>query len=424
MAGYPQYEADRLDGMNGVGAPEEQSSIEAQLRATANVIPAHVWYANSSGALVFLNSRGADYLGLPTDHPLRFGIELGGAWDSHIPLLHPEDHEETRRVWSTCLRTGSAGEVAFRVRNTEGKYRWFLSRAEPLRSSDGTLVCWIGVNFDIEERKQADFYLAEGQRLAHMGSWAFNTAGFEYWSPELFKIHGLDPDGKAPTVSEYLALVHPEDRELVAQEIQQRVETGRGFDFTKRIVRPSGEIRCIRCVGVPSSHGETFQGFVGTGIDVTEQEQLTEELRRSDLELRQILDLAPQLIAVFGPLRERLYLNRMSLDYFGITLDQWRETRPGTEVHPDDAERLRSQWARATDCASARWLHKSRRNREGVRRRRTKTRSRFRRNGWKLLENKIDVGIAERTTVNEMILALFHGLKGTSSRSNRSPRQI
>jgi PAS domain S-box-containing protein len=194
MAGYPQYEVDRLDGMNGVSAPEEQSSIEAQLRATANVIPAHVWYANPSGALVFINSRSADYLGLPKDHPLRFGIDLGGAWDSHIPLLHPEDHEETRRVWSTCLRTGSAGEVAFRVRNAEGKYRWFLSRAEPLRSADGTLVCWIGVNFDIEERKQADFYLAEGQRLAHMGSWAFNTAGFEYWSPELFKIHGLDPE--------------------------------------------------------------------------------------------------------------------------------------------------------------------------------------------------------------------------------------
>ena len=167
MAGYPQYEADWLDGVNGVGTSEERSSIGAQLRATANVIPAHVWYANPTGALIFVTSRSADYLGLAKDHPLRFGIDLGGAWDSHIPLLHPEDREETRRVWSACLRAGSAGEVAFRVRNTEGKYRWYLSRVEPLRSSDGTLLCWIGVNFDIEEHKQADFYLAEGQRLAH-----------------------------------------------------------------------------------------------------------------------------------------------------------------------------------------------------------------------------------------------------------------
>ena len=80
---------------------------------------------------------------------------------------------------------------------------------------------------DVEERKQAEFYLAEGQRLAHTGSWAFTPAGFEYWSSELFQIHGLDPRGKAPTIEEYLALVHPEDREFV--------ETG-----IERCWRPSG----------------------------------------------------------------------------------------------------------------------------------------------------------------------------------------
>ena len=117
MAGYPQDEADRLDGVNVVGGSEKQLSIEAQLRATANVIPGHVWYATPSGTLIFVNSRSADYLGLPKDHPLRFGIDLGGEWDSHIPLQHPDDHKETRKVWSECLRTGSAGEAAFRVRN-------------------------------------------------------------------------------------------------------------------------------------------------------------------------------------------------------------------------------------------------------------------------------------------------------------------
>jgi hypothetical protein len=69
-----------------------------------------------------------------------------------------------------------------------------------VRGGYGTVLYWIGVNFDIEERKQAEFYLAEGQRLAHMGSWAFNAAGFDYWSPELFRIHGLDASGKAPTI--------------------------------------------------------------------------------------------------------------------------------------------------------------------------------------------------------------------------------
>ena len=120
-----------------------------------------------------------------------------------------------------CLRTGCAGQVSFRVRNAEGGYRWHLSRAEPVRASDGTLLYWIGVNLDIEDRKQAELYLAEGQRLAHTGSWAFNAAGFDYWSPELFRIYGLDPSGKAPTIEEYMELVHPDDREFVAETIQK-----------------------------------------------------------------------------------------------------------------------------------------------------------------------------------------------------------
>src|SRR5690349_4413676 len=155
-------------------AAQPSGRVGPQLQATLNLIPAHTWYASASGTLIFVNERASDYLGLPKDHPLRLGIDHGGEWDSHIALLHPDDHEESRRVWSTCLRTGSPGQKSFRVRNAEGRYRWFLSRAEPVRATDGTLLYWIGINLDIEDQKQAEFYLAAGQRLAHMGSWVFN----------------------------------------------------------------------------------------------------------------------------------------------------------------------------------------------------------------------------------------------------------
>ena len=102
---------------------EEQSRFLAQLRATLNVIPAYTWYAAPSGGLTFVNERTADYLGLPKDHPLRRGVDMGAEWDSPIPLLHPDDRDETRRVWSNCLRTGHAGEVSFRVLNAERGYR-------------------------------------------------------------------------------------------------------------------------------------------------------------------------------------------------------------------------------------------------------------------------------------------------------------
>ena len=320
-------------------ASEHPSFFVTQLRNTLDAISAYTWYAAPSGALTFVNERTADYLGLPKDHPLRLGIDTGAAWDSHIPLLHPDDREGSREAWSNCLRTGSAGEMSFRVRNAQGGYRWFVSRAEPLRASDGTLLCWMGINRDIEECKQTEFYLLQAQRLARTGSWAFNSTGFEYWSSQLFEIHGLEPGGEPPSIPQYIELIHPEDRDFVAQTIRKMLSERLGFDFTKRIVRSDGAIRYVRCVGIPRADGP---GFVGTGMDVTEQEQLTKALRESQEETRQILDLAPQLIAVFGPKRERLYVNRGALAYFGKTLERWRQDNVGSELHPDDVERTKA----------------------------------------------------------------------------------
>ena len=103
-----------------VSVAQKRLPLGPELQIALNLIPAHTWYAVPLGAFTFVNERAADYLGLPKDHHLRFGTVIGADWDSHIPLLHPDDREETRRVWSDCLRTGCAGEVSFRVLNAEG----------------------------------------------------------------------------------------------------------------------------------------------------------------------------------------------------------------------------------------------------------------------------------------------------------------
>jgi PAS domain-containing protein len=97
-------------------------SLGAQLQATLNMIPAYTWYAAQSGGRTFATERAADYGGLPSDYPRRYRTDTSAAWDSHIPFLHPEDQEETRRVWSECLRTGRPGEMSFRVRAAQGNY--------------------------------------------------------------------------------------------------------------------------------------------------------------------------------------------------------------------------------------------------------------------------------------------------------------
>jgi len=127
---------------------------EAQLQAALNLIPAYAWYAAPSGGLTFVNQRCAEYFGLPKDHPLRFGTGACAAWESEIPVVHPDDQEEARRVWSECLSASRYCEVSFRVRDAHGTYRWCLSRMQPLRGNDGTLLHWVGINFDIEERQE------------------------------------------------------------------------------------------------------------------------------------------------------------------------------------------------------------------------------------------------------------------------------
>jgi PAS domain S-box-containing protein len=182
-------------------------SLEAPLRARLNTIRAYTWYAAPSDGMIFVNERPAD-TGLPSDHPLRHGTDISAARDSHIPFLHPaEDQEETRRVWSECLRTGRPCEVRFRAHNAEGGNRGFLSGAEPLRATDETILYRIGINIDIEERKQAEVelrrskeYLADAERLSRTGFVAMEGGAKRlFWSEEAARIYGYAPGAKPGT---------------------------------------------------------------------------------------------------------------------------------------------------------------------------------------------------------------------------------
>src|SRR5258708_25658227 len=85
------------------------------------------------------------------------------------------------------------------------------------------------------------------------------------------------------------------------------------------------------------------------------------------MELRQMLDLAPQHIAVYGPNRERLYLNRVSLDYLGLSLEQWQQSsRRGNYIHPDDNGRLDGVFGHVVARGSADELELRLRRRDGT----------------------------------------------------------
>jgi len=263
-----------------VMASSGQGSERLNAQLLVDSIPALIHTARPDGYLDYFNKPWLEYLGVTLDKV------TGWNWTA---VVHPEDVEGIVARWRACLATGEVFEYETRVRSANGEYRWMFHRKVALRDANGNIVKWYGSSLDIEERKraeeelrQSEFYLSEGQRLAHMGSWAFDSDGFDFWSPELFRMYGLDPAGKPPSIQEYLDCIHPHDRESMAGLIKGVLAKASPFDATKRIVRPNGEVRYIRCVGVPLVDNQGLKKYVGSAFDVTEHELLTQELRRRE----------------------------------------------------------------------------------------------------------------------------------------------
>jgi PAS domain S-box-containing protein len=236
---------------------EVQPGFMAQVQALLNVIPAYTWYAAPSGGLTFVNKYTADYLGLPKDHPLRFGIDIGAQWDDWVQLLYPDDQEEARKYWSNCLRTGETGEISYRVRGAQGDYRWFLNRFEPLQASDGTLLLWVGATLDIEELMRAQEALRESERAARSaidgiaglvailapngGVETVNRPLFEYFGRSLEELKNWGTSDA----------VHPEDLPRVLELNMRGLASGLPFDFELRLRRFDGEYRLFDTRVVP-----------------------------------------------------------------------------------------------------------------------------------------------------------------------------
>ncbi|HUA35685.1 MAG TPA: sigma 54-interacting transcriptional regulator [Candidatus Binataceae bacterium] len=190
--------------------------------------------------------------------------------------------------------------------------------------------------------QRSEAFLTQGEEVARTGTWALDLAtGHSRWSRQMFRIFGMDPSDSPPVMPDFLDLVHPEDRQHVRRTLAAAGAQGAPFDYTFRIIRPNGEQSYLRSVGSPVSQSGELKSYFGTIVDVTEHELMTRELRGREEELRNILDYAPQQIAIIGPDGSRLNANRVALDYAGMTLEEFRSPEYEKLIHPEDAERLR-----------------------------------------------------------------------------------
>ncbi|GAB3227643.1 hypothetical protein GCM10027346_11230 [Hymenobacter seoulensis] len=118
---------------------------EQDFTSLANAIPQLAWMADETGSIVWYNDRWFRFTGTTLDEMLGWG------WQK---VHHPDFVEAVTAGFKQAIAVGEKWEDTFPLRRHDGEYRWFLSRALPVRDDDGRIVRWCGTNTDVTEQKQ------------------------------------------------------------------------------------------------------------------------------------------------------------------------------------------------------------------------------------------------------------------------------
>ncbi|MDT5262715.1 MAG: hypothetical protein QOC61_1719, partial [Acidobacteriota bacterium] len=137
-------------------AEEALRESEGQLRTLADAVPQLVWMADADGYIFWYNQRWFDYTGTSPEQMEGWG------WQSvHDPAVLPKVLER----WQASIETGEPFEMEFPLKGADGVFRWFLTRVNPVRDSQGRIARWFGTNTDIDEQRRTAEELREANRL-------------------------------------------------------------------------------------------------------------------------------------------------------------------------------------------------------------------------------------------------------------------
>src|SRR6266852_6028497 len=300
-------------------AEEALRESEQRWRSLTEALPQLVWSTTPDGANDYVSPQWTEYTGVAESEL------LGRRW---MDVLHPDDRQSTRQIWTDSVAGRRAYDVEYRVRRYDGTYGWFKTRGVPIRDSNGNIVKWFGSCTDITDRKRAEealreseqelrkarnelekkvaertaelrrseAYLAEAQRLTRTGSWALTVATREivHLSDEFYQIFGFDPERGMPSQQTIRQCIHPEDRPASVEIIDKAIREGKGYELHQRIVLPEGTIKFIHLVGRPvfNTSGDLVE-IVGTVMDVTER-------KGGEYLTRQVFESSPDSMAIIG----------------------------------------------------------------------------------------------------------------------------
>jgi len=263
---------------------EQLERRNSDFTTLANAIPQLAWMAEADGHIFWYNQRWYDYTGTNLDQMQGWG------W---AKVHHAEHIDSVTERWKHHLAIGKPWEDMFPLRRHDGEYRWFLSRAQPVRDEAGRIMRWFGTNTDVTDMQQLQEQIqrSEVQYRVLMESipqlvWtATGTGELSYCDGRTAEYCGL-PAGELRGRS-WLSLLPPDDQPGAEAHWQQAQHADGHFEGEFRLRRASGEYRwfLVQARRLDLQAGPAAAQWFGTCTDIHEQHALREALQVQNTEL-------------------------------------------------------------------------------------------------------------------------------------------
>jgi PAS domain S-box-containing protein len=226
--------------------------------------------------------------------------KFSGTAGEFLDAVHPDDHDQVRAALVQTIEHRTPHESEYRTIWPDGSIHHIAARGELVYDNAGQPIRLNGLIWDITARRQAEEelertrdQLAEGQRIAHLGSWEYIAATqTTVWSDEQKRIYGLDPAQPSPDYEVMLRHhIHPDDRAELDRNFREALEHRAVFENENRIIRPDGTVRWIYNKAQPyfDEHGKLLR-YIGTTLDITERVRVGAALRESEQRLRSFFE--------------------------------------------------------------------------------------------------------------------------------------
>lgn len=319
---------------------------EAQFRSLADLIPQLTWMADANGAVYWYNRRWYEFTGAEP------GETEGWNWRS---VHHPDHVDRASDGFFRAIRGGEPWEDTFPLRGKDGQYRWFLSRAVPVRDRDGRILRWLGTNTDVTEQRRAESRMMEAERrlqlalrAARIGAWSWNLEDDRIEADprlrEIFDFTAEEPIRGQDVTSR----VHPDDQPRIGQIIDTARRRRGEYDAEFRILLPSGEVRWAVARGVVTDGTpERSLTLIGVTWDTTDAKRAEERLRLSEARFRSLVEATAAIVwSTSGAGRFETPQPSWS-SFTGQTFDELKGTGWVEAIHPDDRPHTSEAWRAA-----------------------------------------------------------------------------